>query len=81
MIRFWRLSGSRGQGAAKHHKCVSQHEKKYQLIGASETKKRLAPCQAVVIDRHFDFSKLAASVTNLQNVYNFITFLKVSDLD
>ena len=36
---------------------VSQHEKKYQLIGASETKERLAPCQAVVIDRHFIFFK------------------------
>lgn len=59
MIRFWRLSGSRGQGGVKHHKCVSQHEKKYQLIGASETKKRLAPCQAVVIDRHFDFSNVS----------------------
>ena len=28
-------------------------------IGASETKKRLAPCQAVVIDRHFDFSNVS----------------------
>ena len=29
------------------------------LLAQSETKKRLAPCQAVVIDRHFDFSNVS----------------------
>ena len=65
----------------KHHKCVSQHEKKYQLIGASETKKRLAPCQAVVIDRHFDFSNVTCSRECYKPFYKVLESTVLSDLD